>query len=78
MATSRNRTWLSFCEPHHLTGMYGQYGYYAKCRSCGTNTSMKQPCPACGWKSVQVSKDGQVYTGTCRKCEHQYLVYQQG
>ncbi|VVZ97436.1 hypothetical protein HALO32_03555 [Halomonas lysinitropha] len=35
-----------------------QYGYYVKCGVCSTNTSMKQPCPACGWKSVRVSKDG--------------------
>lgn len=65
-------------EAHNLTGMYGQYGYYVKCDSCHTNTSMKQPCPACGWKSVQVAKDGPSYTTTCRKCNHQYLVFRQG
>jgi hypothetical protein len=65
-------------EADNLTGMYGQYGYYVKCGSCSTNTSMKQPsCPACGWKSVKVSKDGPSYAATCRKCEHQYLVYRQ-
>lgn len=64
-------------EAHHLTGMYGQYGYYVKCGRCSTNTSMKQPCPACGWKSVRVSKDGQEYTGTCRKCAQQFLVFRQ-
>ncbi|WP_404296401.1 NERD domain-containing protein [Halomonas sp.] len=61
----------------NLNGMYGQYGYYVKCGSCSTNTSMKQPCPACGWKSVKVSKDGPSYTAACRKCDHQYLVYRQ-
>ena len=64
-------------EANSLTGMYGQYGYYVKCGVCSTNTSMKQPCPACGWKSVRVSKDGPEYTGACRKCEHQFLVYRQ-
>ncbi|MCL7939978.1 NERD domain-containing protein [Halomonas sp. ATCH28] len=64
-------------EDNNLTGMYGQYGYYVKCGSCSANTSMKQPCPACGWKSVKVSKGGPDYTATCRKCGHQYLVYRQ-
>lgn len=64
-------------EADNLSGMYGQYGYYVKCGSCNANTSMKQPCPACGWKSVRVSKDGPSYTATCRKCDHQYLVYRQ-
>lgn len=64
-------------EADSLTGMYGQYGYYVKCDSCSTNTSMKQPCSACGWKSVRVSKDGPEYTGACRKCEHKFLVYRQ-
>lgn len=64
-------------ESHQLTGMYGQYGYYVKCGRCSTNTSMKQPCPACGWKSVRVSKDGPEYTGTCQKCAQRFLVYRQ-
>jgi len=65
-------------EADSLTGMYGQYGYYVRCGSCSTNTTMKQPsCPACGWKSVRVSKDGPSYTAACRKCDHQYLVYRQ-
>lgn len=64
-------------QANNLTGMYGQYGYYVKCGSCSTNTSMKQPCPVCGWKSIKVSKDGPSYTAICRKCDHQYLVYQQ-
>ncbi|APX91969.1 hypothetical protein BWR19_02845 [Halomonas sp. 1513] len=61
----------------NLTGMYGQYGYYVRCATCNTNTSMKQPCPACGWRAVRVSKDGPSYTAACRKCEHQYLVFRQ-
>ncbi|MBS9405703.1 hypothetical protein KG088_19175 [Halomonas sp. TRM85114] len=65
-------------ESHHLYGMYGQYGYYVKCTSCNTNTSMKQPCPVCGWKSVRIAKEGPTYTATCKKCEHQFLVYRQG
>jgi transcription elongation factor Elf1 len=65
-------------EADHLTGMYGQYGYYVKCGSCNTNTAMKIPCPTCGWKSVKVSKDGPSYTANCRKCDYQYLVYRQG
>lgn len=65
-------------EASNLSGMYGQYGYYVKCGSCNANTSMKQPCPACGWKGVRVSKDGSEYTGVCRKCEHQFLVYRKG
>ncbi|MDR5901621.1 nuclease-related domain-containing protein [Halomonas icarae] len=64
-------------EANSLTGLYGQYGYYVKCGHCSTNTSMKQSCPACGWKSVRVSKDGPEYTGTCRKCTQQFLVFRQ-
>ncbi|MGM1052954.1 MAG: nuclease-related domain-containing protein [Pseudomonadota bacterium] len=65
-------------EADNLSGMYGQYGYYVRCATCNTNTSMKQPpCPACGWKSVKVSKDGPSYTAACRKCDRQYLVYRQ-
>lgn len=65
-------------EADNLVGMYGQYGYYVRCAGCNTNTSMKQPsCPACGWKAVRVSKDGLSYTATCRKCDHQYLVFRQ-
>ncbi|WFM70412.1 nuclease-related domain-containing protein [Halomonas sp. CKK8] len=64
-------------EAHQLTGMYGQYGFYVKCGRCSTNTSMKQPCPACGWKSVLVSKGGREYTGTCRKCQQVFLIYSQ-
>ncbi|WP_458526908.1 nuclease-related domain-containing protein [Onishia taeanensis] len=64
-------------EAEHLVGLYGQYGYYVKCKGCRTNTSMKQPCPACEWKSVKVNKDGPTYTATCRKCEHRYLVFRQ-
>ncbi|HSH49295.1 MAG TPA: NERD domain-containing protein [Halomonas sp.] len=64
-------------EADNLVGMYGQYGYYVKCGSCSTNTSMKQQCPVCGWKSIKVSKDGLSYTATCRKCDHQYLVFRQ-
>lgn len=63
-------------EIESLIGMYGQYGYYVKCKGCGTNTSMKQPCPACEWKSVKVTKDGSIYTAACRKCDHRYLVFQ--
>lgn len=64
-------------ETHQLIGLNGQYGYYVKCGRCNTNTSMKLPCPACGWRSVMVKKDGKRYTAICRKCEHRYLVYQQ-
>jgi transcription elongation factor Elf1 len=42
------------------------------------NTSMKRPCPSCGWKSVKVAKEGPSYTAICRKCDHHYLVYRQG
>ncbi|QTF93772.1 nuclease-related domain-containing protein [Halomonas sp. BM-2019] len=65
-------------EADNLIGMYGQYGYYVKCGTCSTNTSMKQPCRACGWKSVRVAKVGPSYSATCRKCDHQYPVYRQG
>lgn len=77
-ALSNNTLTCKQCgEAHHLTGMYGQYGYYVKCVSCNANTSMKQPCPACNWRSVSISKDGLNYTATCRKCDHQHLVFQQ-
>nr|WP_298413213.1 nuclease-related domain-containing protein [uncultured Halomonas sp.] len=64
-------------ETEQLVGMYGQYGYYVKCKSCGTNTSMKQPCMACGWKRVRITKDGSAYIASCQKRDHQYLVFKQ-
>ena len=63
-------------EATKIVGMYGQYGYYIKCTSCGTNTAMKKPCPACEQRTTWVSKSGPTYTATCRSCEHRFVIHQ--
>ncbi|MBD2859484.1 NERD domain-containing protein [Spongiibacter sp. KMU-158] len=50
-----------------LMGAYGKFGYYIKC-PCGTNTSMKIPCPSCAAKDTKVSKLKTQYTLSCKSC----------
>lgn len=61
----------------NLTGQYGKYGYYVRCGSCGTNTSMKTPCPACDSRRVHVTKSGPTYTSNCQDCTNSWIVFQQ-
>mgnify|MGYP000184983160 FL=1 len=56
-----------------LTGMYGKYGYYAKC-GCGVNTSMKRDCPKCD-SAMRVKKDKAKYTASC-ECGEAFLVFE--
>ena len=64
-------------EQDKLTGMYGKYGYYVRCDSCATNTSMKVPCPACQSRKVRVTKSGPTYTSACQDCPHEWVVFEQ-
>ena len=64
-------------ETANLIGQYGKYGYYVRCGSCGTNTSMKTPCPACQSRKVRVTKSGPTYTSTCQDCANSWVVFQQ-
>lgn len=64
-------------ETANLTGQYGKYGYYVRCGSCGTNTSMKTPCPACQSRKVRVTKSGPTYTSNCQDCANRWTVFQQ-
>ncbi|WP_019627403.1 nuclease-related domain-containing protein [Thioalkalivibrio sp. AKL10] len=64
-------------EQDKLTGMYGKYGYYVRCDSCGTNTSMKVPCPACQSRKVRVTKSGPTYTSACQDCSNEWVVLEQ-
>ena len=63
-------------EVHRLNGMYGKYGYYVNCQTCGTNTSMKQPCPSCQSNSVKVTKKRSEYWLIC-DCSQQSLLFKQ-
>lgn len=64
-------------EQNNLVGMYGKYGYYVRCGACGTNTSMKKDCPRCQSRKVRLTKSGPAYTGTCKDCAHEWVVFQQ-
>ncbi len=59
-----------------LEGRYGKFGYYVKCRACGTNTSMKSACQACGSRNVRISKSGGTYTASCSDCSIESVVFQ--
>ncbi|WP_028318857.1 NERD domain-containing protein [Desulfobulbus elongatus] len=64
-------------ETGNLHGQYGKFGYYVRCGSCGTNTSMKANCPSCQSHQVRIHKSGPVYTSTCQNCAHEWVVFQQ-
>ncbi|MGJ7459025.1 nuclease-related domain-containing protein [Halomonas sp. MA07-2] len=59
-----------------LEGRYGKFGYYVQCRACGTNTSMKTACQACGSRNVRISKRGGTYTASCSDCSTELVVFQ--
>ena len=64
-------------ETINLAGQYGKYGYYVRCGSCGTNFSMKTPCPTCQSRKVRVTKSGPTYTSNCQDCANSWIVFQQ-
>lgn len=61
------------CGGADLSAQWGKYGYYWKCLSCGTNTSMPTVCSACGAEGhrgtvVRIRKDGPKYFRACEQC----------
>lgn len=60
-----------------LQGAWGKFGYYVKCPSCGTNTSMKQNCPDCGSKNTKISKKKAHYQLICQDCNASNEVFVQ-
>ena len=60
-----------------LQGAWGKFGYYVKCPSCGTNTSMKQNCPDCGSKNTKISKKKAHYQLICQDCNASHEVFVQ-
>jgi hypothetical protein len=61
------------CGGRKLSAKWGKYGYYWRCLSCGTNTSMPTICSACGaeghrGKTVRIRKDGPKYFRACERC----------
>lgn len=64
-------------ETSDLHGQYGKFGYYVRCGSCGSNTSMKTDCPSCQFREVRIRKSGPVYTSNCQKCAHEWVVFRQ-
>jgi len=56
-----------------LTGMYGKYGYYAKC-GCGVNSSMKRDCPKCD-SAMRIKKDKARYSASC-ECGEDFLIFE--
>ena len=50
-----------------LIACSGRYGYFLQCK-CGTNTSMKKPCPNCESKNTKVKKNGDDYSMICHSC----------
>lgn len=61
-------------ESKHISDKYGKYGYYIHCTECGTNTSMKVPCPECNSLNVRVNKSKNIYTLKCEK-DHESIVF---
>ncbi|KUM53896.1 nuclease-related domain-containing protein [Rheinheimera sp. EpRS3] len=51
-----------------LTAQSGRYGYYVQCGSCGGNTPLKRPCPACNSLNTKVSRAKAVYRLVCGDC----------
>ena len=52
-----------------LEPMAGKFGYFVKCKSCSTNTTMKASCVVCNSKNTKVSKKNECYTLNCQHCE---------
>ncbi|MCA9125167.1 MAG: NERD domain-containing protein [Planctomycetales bacterium] len=55
------------CSGQDIEILYGQYGYYFKCRSCSQNTPIDFKCESCG-KKAKISKSGKVFTRKCGSC----------
>lgn len=55
------------CSGQDIEILYGQYGYYFKCRSCSQNTPIDFKCESCG-KKAKISKSGKVFTRNCPNC----------
>lgn len=61
------------CGGQALAGLWGKYGYYWKCESCGVNTAMPVVCSACGAEGhrgevVRIRKEGPKFYRRCEKC----------
>lgn len=61
-----------------LQGAWGKFGYYVKCGSCGTNTTMKKNCCNCSSNNTKVSKKKSIYSLTCQDCGETSEVFIQG
>ena len=57
-------------ESTNYIPMYGKFGYYIKCNQCTKNTPMKQACPQCQSKNIKIKKRNEIYTLTCKDCNH--------
>lgn len=55
------------CSGQDVEILYGQYGYYFKCRSCSQNTPIDFKCESCG-KKAKISKSGKDFTRKCANC----------
>ncbi|HAW93170.1 MULTISPECIES: nuclease-related domain-containing protein [unclassified Arsukibacterium] len=51
-----------------LNPQSGRFGYYVQCGSCGGNTPLKRPCPACNSQNTKVSRARSVYSLICTNC----------
>ncbi len=62
------------CQSEDIEIVYGQYGYYFKCRSCTKNTKIDFSCPRCGVKA-RISKRGALFRWKCSACGNDSLFY---
>lgn len=58
-----------------LQAMSGKFGYYVKCPTCESNTSMKSNCPSCNSKNTKVNKKKAYYYLTCQDCSTQHEIF---
>jgi hypothetical protein len=58
-----------------LTAQSGRFGYYVQCGSCGGNTPLKRPCPACNSQNTKVSKARLLYQLVCKDCSNTVDVF---
>ena len=59
------------CGGVELTARSGPFGYYWRCTTCQTNTSMRGPCRTCGATDravVRVRRTGSRYRRECESC----------
>ena len=62
------------CEGDTLAVVYGRYGYYFKCSSCGDGTSISESCEGCGNKA-RVRKEKENFFAECGSCERSRLFF---